>query len=69
MSKVILKIEGMHCNNCCQRIANVLKKIDGVEDVNVSLEKKEAVIETNKDISKELFKEKIENLDFKVIDD
>ena len=69
MNEIVLKIEGMHCNNCCQRIANVLNKIDGVEEVNVSLEDKEAVVKTSKDVSKELLKEKIENLDFKVIDD
>lgn len=36
MSTQILKIEGMTCNGCANRVAKTLKEVPGVYDVNVS---------------------------------
>ena len=49
MKKIVLEIEGMHCEGCVNRIKKVLKGLDGVNDAKVSLENKNAVIEYDED--------------------
>lgn len=49
MTKV-LKVEGMMCKHCVMHVSKALEGIDGVSKVDVSLEKKEAVVELSKDI-------------------
>jgi mercuric transport protein len=39
---VTIRIEGMHCQNCAASVQKKLKATEGVEDVRVSFEKKEA---------------------------
>src|SRR5215210_2252249 len=41
---VTIKVEGMHCGGCSSSVAKALKATQGVEDVQVSLEKGEAVV-------------------------
>lgn len=64
MSKIILKIDGMHCDKCAERLENALKKRDNIKDAKVSFEKKEAEIEF-KQIEKEKIEEYIEDIGFK----
>lgn len=45
MKKIVLGIEGMHCDGCVNRLTKVLKALDGVVDAKVSLENKSAEIE------------------------
>lgn len=40
----IISIEGMSCEHCVKAVTNALKEVDGVEDVSVSLEAKNAVV-------------------------
>ncbi len=49
MKKIILGIEGMHCDGCVNRLTKVLKGLDGVEDAKVSLQNKNAEIEYDDD--------------------
>ncbi len=35
--KTTLQIEGMSCGHCVNAVSNILKEVDGVEYVNVSL--------------------------------
>ena len=42
--KMILQVEGMSCGHCKMTVENTLKKIDGVLQVEVSLEGKKAEI-------------------------
>lgn len=66
MKKVILKIEGMKCEGCVNRIKNVLENIKGIINYDISLENKTLIIEVKKDkIINEVIS-KIENLDFQV---
>ena len=37
MNSYTLKIEGMTCNNCANRVAKTLKEVPGVADATVSL--------------------------------
>ncbi len=44
MKKIVLKIEGMMCNHCVNHVETALKSVEGVNEVNVSLENKTATI-------------------------
>ena len=61
-----IKIEGMMCENCVKHVTKALEGIDGVEKVEVSLENKNANIETSKEISDEVIKNSIEEAGYKV---
>lgn len=68
MKKVEIKIEGMHCEGCSQRLTKVLSNVEGVNMVDVSLENKLAHIEYDEAIAKlEDFYEVIEDAGFEVV--
>ena len=47
-----LKIEGMTCNHCVMAVTKALKSVPGVDKVvEVSLERGEAVVEGNPDLT------------------
>lgn len=47
--KKTIKIEGMTCEGCVNRIKNVLKNTKGVSNFDVSLENKLATLEVKND--------------------
>ena len=49
MENIILKINGMKCTGCSQRVERALKNTDGIESARVNLESREANISYNKD--------------------
>ena len=49
--KSIFKISGMTCNGCKSSVEDKLSSLDGVDDVQVDLQKGEAVIQSKKSIS------------------
>lgn len=48
--KKIIKIEGMKCSHCAGHIKKELEQIEGVTNVQISLENKTATIETLKEV-------------------
>ncbi|GAA5334935.1 CopZ family metallochaperone [Thermus hydrothermalis] len=44
-----LKVEGMTCNHCVMAVKKALMKVPGVEKVEVSLERAEALVEGKAD--------------------
>ncbi len=42
--KVVLKIKGMHCANCALTIEKNIKRLDGIEDANVSFASEKAMV-------------------------
>lgn len=46
-----LDVQGMHCNGCVQAITADVREIDGVTDVQISLEKNSAQITLSKEDS------------------
>ena len=50
MENIILKINGMKCTGCSQRVERALKNTDGIESVSVNLETREANVSYNKDL-------------------
>ena len=64
---ITLKVNGIMCGGCENRIKNALKDIEGVISVNASHKTKTVTVETIKDITK-ILKDKIEALGFDVKD-
>lgn len=67
MEKVI-KVEGMMCMHCVAHVKEALESLKGVETVEVSLEKNEAVITSKKDIKDKDIKKVIEKAGYKVVE-
>lgn len=62
----ILKIEGMHCDNCRNRVERAVNKIDGVV-CRVNLKKKTAKVSYSREIDDELLKSTVTKLGYEVI--
>lgn len=62
-----LKIEGMMCKNCVKHVYNALAKMDGVTEVEVSLENKNAVVTSTKEISQDDFAKVIDEAGYELV--
>ncbi len=69
MEKINLKVSGMVCSGCENRIKRVLENISGVLEVTANHENGIVTVISKEKLNKDLIKEKIENLDFKVLED
>ena len=68
MERTIIHIEGMTCQGCVQSVTDVLKALPGVENVSVSLDKKQAEIAFDPVlVGIAHFKEAVEQAGFDVI--
>ena len=65
VAEKIIHIEGMHCENCKNRIEKTLNQMDGVA-AKVDLGKKIARVSLEKQVADEVLKNAIEKQDFKV---
>ncbi len=61
-----IQIEGMSCNHCKMTVEKALKFMNGVTKVEVSLENKNAVIKSNKEIEDDEIKKTIDEIGFNV---
>ena len=66
MNEKILTVEGMTCMHCVGRVDKALNSIEGVEEVQVDLEAKRAVVKTSQDISNAIFEEAVETAGYEV---
>ena len=66
MKETIIKVQGMACGGCENRIQNALKNMEGIENV-VANHKEGTVIVTTKETLINDIKEKIEDLGFIVL--
>lgn len=65
---VTISIEGMHCGGCATSVQKKLQATDGVEEVRVSFEKKEAWIKfDDKKITLARLREVINSTGFKAV--
>jgi copper ion binding protein len=62
----IISIEGMSCEHCVKAVTNALKEVDGVEEVKVSLEEKNAVVKGN-NLDDEKLKGAVEEAGYDVV--
>lgn len=66
-AEYIVKIDGMHCSNCKNRIEKNLDQLEGVI-AKVNLEKKQALVSLYQPVDEDVIRQTIENLDFEVTD-
>ena len=65
---VTIKVEGMKCSKCSASVSKALKATEGVEDVNVSSDKGEAVIKyDDQKLSETKLREVINSTGFKAV--
>lgn len=69
MKEIIIKVEGMVCNGCENRVVNALKLVNGVQEVKASFQEGTVSIQMSEDVSLETLEEKIENIGFTVVKD
>ena len=62
-----LKIEGMVCGNCVKHVDKALREIQGVEQVEVSLEDKSAKVQMGCTVSDDVLKAAIEDAGYQVV--
>ncbi len=65
MNKIIIKVEGMHCEGCENRIKNSLKELEGVKEVQANHKTGEVTLE-EENVNLDEVKEQIEDLGFEV---
>lgn len=61
----VLHIEGMHCENCKNRVERQINQLDGAS-AKVNLRKHEAVVSMSREIGDEELKTVVEAADYKV---
>ncbi len=66
MKEIKLKVVGMVCNGCENRVKNALKTIEGIEKVEANYKKGTVIVKTKDEIQEEKIKEKIEDIGFDV---
>ena len=66
MKELELKVTGMMCTGCENRIKNVLSVVNGVKSVEANHEKGKVKILAEDNVNIDKIKEAIEDLDFKV---
>ena len=63
-----IKIAGMNCNHCVQSVTKALSAIDGIDNVKVSLEEKEATYTEKKPVTLAVIKAAITKIGFQVVE-
>ncbi len=66
MKNIVIKVNGMHCSGCENRIKNVLSDIEGVEEVKANYKDGVVTVNANESIDVSTLNEKIEDLGFNV---
>ena len=62
MKNIVIKVNGMHCSGCENRIKNVLSDIEGVEEVKANYQDGVVTVNANESIDVSTLNEKIEDL-------
>ena len=69
-NKIEIRISGMSCTGCENRVENILKNIENVESVNANYNTGIVEIETNdiKDLNIDVIKETLEDLGYDILE-
>ena len=67
MKETIIKVKGMVCNGCENRVQNALKTIDGVSNVVADHNKGIVTVNAKEEVAKSVMEDKIEDIGFEVI--
>ncbi|HVG35717.1 MAG TPA: heavy-metal-associated domain-containing protein [Pyrinomonadaceae bacterium] len=67
---VTIRVEGMHCGGCSGSVTKALKATNGVEDVQVSYEKGEAIVKyDDQKVTVAKLREVINSTGFKAVEE
>ena len=67
MKELKIKVKGMVCEGCENRVKNALSTIDGVDNVEANHKTGIVIVKLNKEIEKSIFEEKIDDLGFEIV--
>lgn len=67
MKETIIKVEGMVCGGCENRVQNAIKTIKGIKKVVANHKEGTVTILAKETINEKEIKEKIETIGFKVV--
>ena len=67
MKETLLKVKGMVCNGCENRIKNALENMEGIKNVVADHISGIVTVTANNDVSEDKMKEKIEDIGFEVV--
>lgn len=62
-----IKIRGMSCGHCVMAVKKALMRVEGLKDVQVSLEKGEATFEEEKPVAADVIREAVEKAGYDVV--
>lgn len=65
MKEIILKVQGMECEGCENRIQNALRNMEGIQNVVANHKEGTVTVTANENLINDI-KEKIEDLGFDV---
>ena len=68
LKKEELTVLGMMCAHCVAHVKSALQKVDGVKDVEVSLENKTAVVTLTSDVNNDVLKSAVTNEGYEVVE-
>lgn len=66
MKEIVIKVEGMVCNGCENRVQNALKTIEGIENVVANHKNGTVIVTSKKEVKESVMKEKIRDIGFEV---
>ena len=66
MKELVIKVEGMMCSGCENRVQNALKTIEGVEKVVANHVDGTVTVTLNKDIDEKVIKDKTDDIGYSI---
>ena len=67
MKKITIKVNGMVCDGCENRVKNALSTLDGVESIEASHKTGIVTVISNKEIEKSVIEDRINDLGFETV--
>ncbi len=67
MKEIILKVNGMMCGGCENRVKNAVGNIEGVKSVIADHTTGKVSVTANDDVSKEVIKETLEDVGYEIV--
>ncbi len=67
MKNIVIKVEGMKCSGCENRIEKSLLNLEGIKKVSANYENGTVMVELSEHINSNMIKERLEILGFSVI--
>lgn len=69
MKEIKIKVNGMVCEGCENRVKNALSTIDGIESIEASHKTGIVTVMSSKEIERSVIEERINDLGFEVVEE